>query len=183
MGLAGVETCGVAFLGLHGPDQVCFVQRKPNRPPRLAEFFDNGAQRLGQAGARIHDYTHPHWKKDIDILVGGAGAAGFIGQHADSLTHGSGDQWRGCSGENERTATVDEEIAHYARAKHQRAFAAQGLAAGAQDDGVGPSIKIGGKPAPYDSPTIMVGAADSYEARCRACHIVPRATEGQQQLL
>lgn len=26
-----------------------------------------------QAGARIHDYTHPHWKKDIDILVGGAG--------------------------------------------------------------------------------------------------------------
>ena len=42
---------------------------------------------------------------------------------------------------------------------------------------------IGGKPAPYDSPTIMVGVADSYEARCRACHIVPRATEGQQQLL
>jgi citrate lyase subunit beta/citryl-CoA lyase len=25
------------------------------------------------AGARIHDYTHAHWKKDIDILVGGAG--------------------------------------------------------------------------------------------------------------
>lgn len=25
------------------------------------------------AGARIHDFTHPHWKKDIDILVGGAG--------------------------------------------------------------------------------------------------------------
>jgi citrate lyase subunit beta / citryl-CoA lyase len=25
------------------------------------------------AGARIHDYTHPHWKQDIDILVGGAG--------------------------------------------------------------------------------------------------------------
>jgi thymidine kinase len=42
---------------------------------------------------------------------------------------------------------------------------------------------IGGKPAPYDSPTIMVGAADSYEARCRACHIVPRPTDGQQQLL
>ncbi|MDQ8163286.1 MAG: thymidine kinase [Gemmatimonadota bacterium] len=42
---------------------------------------------------------------------------------------------------------------------------------------------IGGKPAPYDSPTIMVGAADAYEARCRACHMVPRATEAQQQLL
>ena len=25
------------------------------------------------AGVRIHDYTHPHWKKDVDILVGGAG--------------------------------------------------------------------------------------------------------------
>src|SRR3954452_4358626 len=25
------------------------------------------------AGARIHDYTHPHWKQDVDILVGGAG--------------------------------------------------------------------------------------------------------------
>ena len=25
------------------------------------------------AGARIHDYTHAHWKKDVDILVGGAG--------------------------------------------------------------------------------------------------------------
>jgi thymidine kinase len=42
---------------------------------------------------------------------------------------------------------------------------------------------IGGRPAPYDSPTIMVGAADSYEARCRACHIVPRRDEAQQQLL
>jgi len=25
------------------------------------------------AGARIHDYTHPAWKLDVDILVGGAG--------------------------------------------------------------------------------------------------------------
>jgi citrate lyase subunit beta / citryl-CoA lyase len=25
------------------------------------------------AGARIHDYTHPAWKQDIDILVAGAG--------------------------------------------------------------------------------------------------------------
>jgi thymidine kinase len=40
-----------------------------------------------------------------------------------------------------------------------------------------------GKPAHYDSPTIMVGAADSYEARCRACHAVPRKDEIQQTLL
>ena len=42
---------------------------------------------------------------------------------------------------------------------------------------------IGGRPAPYDSPTIMVGAADAYEARCRACHEVPRRDAGQQRLL
>lgn len=42
---------------------------------------------------------------------------------------------------------------------------------------------IGGQPAPYDSPTIMVGAADAYEARCRACHIVPRRDERQGFLL
>ncbi|GAB1342296.1 thymidine kinase [Gemmatimonas sp.] len=40
-----------------------------------------------------------------------------------------------------------------------------------------------GKPASYDSPTIMVGASDSYEARCRACHQVPRRDEAQQSLL
>ena len=38
---------------------------------------------------------------------------------------------------------------------------------------------IGGKPARYDSPTIMVGSTESYEARCRACHSVPRRDEDQ----
>ena len=42
---------------------------------------------------------------------------------------------------------------------------------------------IGGRPAPYDSPTIMVGAADAYEARCRACHEVPRRDSAQGRLL
>ncbi len=32
---------------------------------------------------------------------------------------------------------------------------------------------IDGKPAPYDAPIILVGAAESYEARCRHCHEVP----------
>ena len=41
---------------------------------------------------------------------------------------------------------------------------------------------IDGKPAPYGSPTIMVGGADTYEARCRACHRVPRWDEGQVDL-
>jgi thymidine kinase len=42
---------------------------------------------------------------------------------------------------------------------------------------------IDGRPAPYDSPVIMVGAADSYEARCRACHQVPRQADVQGKLL
>jgi thymidine kinase len=42
---------------------------------------------------------------------------------------------------------------------------------------------IGGRPARYDSPTIMVGSMESYEARCRACHSVPRRDEDQGRLL
>jgi thymidine kinase len=42
---------------------------------------------------------------------------------------------------------------------------------------------IAGKPARYDSPTIMVGGHESYEARCRHCHRVPRADEDQGALL
>jgi thymidine kinase len=41
---------------------------------------------------------------------------------------------------------------------------------------------IGGKPARYDSPTIMVGSAESYEARCRRCHAVPLYDEDQVPL-
>ncbi len=42
---------------------------------------------------------------------------------------------------------------------------------------------IAGRPARYDSPTIMVGSSESYEARCRACHSVPRRDEDQGRLL
>jgi len=42
---------------------------------------------------------------------------------------------------------------------------------------------INGKPAPYDSPQIMVGGRESYEARCRHCHEVPRRDEHQGALL
>jgi thymidine kinase len=38
---------------------------------------------------------------------------------------------------------------------------------------------IEGKPARYDSPTIMVGSAEAYEARCRKCHAVPLVDEDQ----
>jgi thymidine kinase len=32
---------------------------------------------------------------------------------------------------------------------------------------------INGKPAFYHDPVILVGATESYEARCRKCHEVP----------
>jgi thymidine kinase len=41
---------------------------------------------------------------------------------------------------------------------------------------------INGRPARYDSPTIMVGGQEAYEARCRACHKVPRRDEDQVAL-
>jgi thymidine kinase len=41
---------------------------------------------------------------------------------------------------------------------------------------------IDGKPAPAEGPTIQVGGAESYEARCRACHEVPRSTRHQTEL-
>ena len=39
---------------------------------------------------------------------------------------------------------------------------------------------INGKPARYDSPQVMVGGAENYEARCRTCHAVPPADAGAQ---
>jgi thymidine kinase len=39
---------------------------------------------------------------------------------------------------------------------------------------------IGGAPAPHDSPRIVVGGDDLYEARCRNCHEVPRPRDPSQ---
>ena len=41
---------------------------------------------------------------------------------------------------------------------------------------------LSGRPARYDSPVIMVGGQESYEARCRHCHQVPRHDEDQARL-
>ena len=41
---------------------------------------------------------------------------------------------------------------------------------------------LSGRPARYDSPVIMVGGQESYEARCRQCHQVPRRDEDQARL-
>ena len=40
----------------------------------IVDVLGSPKNALHMAGARIHDYTHAHWRKDVDILVGGAGA-------------------------------------------------------------------------------------------------------------
>jgi thymidine kinase len=42
---------------------------------------------------------------------------------------------------------------------------------------------VDGLPAPAEAPTIQVGGAESYEARCRRCHEVPSADRDQTDLL
>jgi thymidine kinase len=42
---------------------------------------------------------------------------------------------------------------------------------------------VDGRPAPYEAPTIQVGGAESYEARCRRCHEVPALSRHQTSLL
>lgn len=39
-----------------------------------AKLIMSDQNRFGRVGARIHDVTHPHWREDLDILVGIAGA-------------------------------------------------------------------------------------------------------------
>jgi len=41
---------------------------------------------------------------------------------------------------------------------------------------------IDGRPAPAEGPTIQVGGAESYEARCRRCHDVPARDRAQVEL-
>jgi citrate lyase subunit beta/citryl-CoA lyase len=39
----------------------------------IVDVLTSARNPRGMAGVRIHDYTHAHWKKDVDILVAGAG--------------------------------------------------------------------------------------------------------------
>ena len=42
---------------------------------------------------------------------------------------------------------------------------------------------IDGEPASAEGPTIQVGGSESYEARCRRCHVVPSVADAQVTLL
>ena len=39
----------------------------------IVRVLNGPSNKCRQAGVRIHDFTHPHWKKDVEILVSGAG--------------------------------------------------------------------------------------------------------------
>jgi citrate lyase subunit beta/citryl-CoA lyase len=41
----------------------------------VARMLNSPANKRRMMGVRIHDYTHPAWKQDVDIIVAGAGAA------------------------------------------------------------------------------------------------------------
>lgn len=47
--------------------------RETEHAEMVAALIMSEANRHGRAGARIHDYSHEHWRKDIDILVRNAG--------------------------------------------------------------------------------------------------------------
>lgn len=39
----------------------------------VAGFINSAANKFNRVGVRIHDLTHPHWKDDLDIVIGKAG--------------------------------------------------------------------------------------------------------------
>jgi citrate lyase subunit beta/citryl-CoA lyase len=39
----------------------------------VVEVVNGADNHFGRVGARIHDITHPHWQRDLEIVVGGAG--------------------------------------------------------------------------------------------------------------
>ena len=51
----------------------CEDGAQAGREKEHAEMIVDVLNAHGTAGVRIHDITHPHWRKDIDIIVGGAG--------------------------------------------------------------------------------------------------------------
>jgi len=48
--------------------------RETEHAEMVVRLVNGAANKYKQAGVRIHDFTHPHWKRDVDILVSGAGA-------------------------------------------------------------------------------------------------------------
>jgi len=49
--------------------------REGEHADMIVRVLNGELNRHRMAGARIHDYSHPHWKRDVEILVEGAGEA------------------------------------------------------------------------------------------------------------
>ena len=47
--------------------------RETQHAEMVVDVLRSARNAFAMAGARIHDFTHAHWKKDVDVLVGGAG--------------------------------------------------------------------------------------------------------------
>jgi citrate lyase subunit beta/citryl-CoA lyase len=47
--------------------------REKEHAEMIVRLQKSEANKFKQAGVRIHDYTHAHWKQDLDIVVAGAG--------------------------------------------------------------------------------------------------------------
>ena len=47
--------------------------RETEHAEMVASLINSAANKFSRAGARIHDYTHEHWRKDVEILVKNAG--------------------------------------------------------------------------------------------------------------
>ena len=62
----------------------------------VVRVLGSPANKRGMAGVRIHDYTHPAWKQDVEVVVSGAGSvlayvtipkATSTGQVAEMINH------------------------------------------------------------------------------------------------
>ncbi len=47
--------------------------REAEHATLIADLLRDPANRFGRMGTRIHDVTHPHWRDDLQIIVGRAG--------------------------------------------------------------------------------------------------------------
>ena len=47
--------------------------REQEHAEMIVRVLNSEANTHRMAGARIHDFSHPHWRRDAEILVGGAG--------------------------------------------------------------------------------------------------------------
>lgn len=48
--------------------------RERQHAEMVVDVLNSAKNAFAMVGARIHDFTHPHWQKDVEILVRGAGA-------------------------------------------------------------------------------------------------------------